>query len=249
MIFYFSGTGNSKWVAEQIAKSTGDKAIDIAKRMKEHERIYKASHGESLGFVFPVYAWGPPDIVMQFAKGILTNSSNYVFAVCTCGSEAGDTIKLLSGIVNIDAGFSIAMPNNYVIGSKVDSQDTIKKKLSVAKNRLSIICEHIKAKEKIMDVARGKLAAVKSNIINKAFLSKGADTRKFNLDENCTSCEKCKEVCPIGSISFYTKSPSWGNECIMCMACINYCPTHAIHYGKSGQTGQYNFEKDCVPLL
>ena len=30
MIFYFSGTGNSRWVAKQIAAQTGDAAQDIA---------------------------------------------------------------------------------------------------------------------------------------------------------------------------------------------------------------------------
>ena len=29
MIFYFSGTGNSKWVAKKIAEKTNDKVYDI----------------------------------------------------------------------------------------------------------------------------------------------------------------------------------------------------------------------------
>lgn len=29
MIFYFSGTGNSAWVARQLAQLTGDEACDI----------------------------------------------------------------------------------------------------------------------------------------------------------------------------------------------------------------------------
>lgn len=29
MIFYFSGTGNSRWAASQIAALTGDEAVDI----------------------------------------------------------------------------------------------------------------------------------------------------------------------------------------------------------------------------
>ena len=29
MIFYFSGTGNSKWIAEELAKQINDTAIDL----------------------------------------------------------------------------------------------------------------------------------------------------------------------------------------------------------------------------
>lgn len=37
MIFYFSGTGNSKWIAEQIAKNTSDELFDITKYGKATE--------------------------------------------------------------------------------------------------------------------------------------------------------------------------------------------------------------------
>ena len=33
MIFYFSGTGNTKWVAQQLADATGDKLYNIADEM------------------------------------------------------------------------------------------------------------------------------------------------------------------------------------------------------------------------
>lgn len=29
MIYYFSGTGNSKWAAEQLAAKTGDAAVNL----------------------------------------------------------------------------------------------------------------------------------------------------------------------------------------------------------------------------
>lgn len=31
MIFYFSGTGNSKWIAQQLAHNTDDELFDITK--------------------------------------------------------------------------------------------------------------------------------------------------------------------------------------------------------------------------
>ena len=52
MIFYFSGTGNSRWAAEQIAALTGDKAHDITKPNDMSE----LKHQTQIGLVFPVYA-------------------------------------------------------------------------------------------------------------------------------------------------------------------------------------------------
>ena len=64
MIFYFSGTGNSAWVARQLAKRTGDVACDIT-TLKEPPNL---DSDRQLGFVFPIYAWGAPEIMAEFAK-------------------------------------------------------------------------------------------------------------------------------------------------------------------------------------
>jgi len=249
MIFYFSGTGNSKWIAEEIAKETGNELTDIAKKMKAGERIYKAAPEETIGFVFPVYAWAPPEMVWQFAKGVLAGKSNYTFAVCTCGAQAGNAIGVLSDIIDIDAGFSIEMPNNYVIGSKPDQQGEIAEKIRKAQEKLPRICSVIRSREQVMEVKKGAMSALKSTVVNKFFNKMARDPGKFQVDEDCDSCEICKGVCPIGSISFMTKKPSWGDECLQCLACINSCPHNAIHYGKGGKPWQYTFEKDARPLL
>ena len=72
MIFYFSGTGNSKWVAESLAGLLHDKTADILDSISNGEIIEKFSAGIQeegfLGFVFPVYAWGVPEVVADFAK-------------------------------------------------------------------------------------------------------------------------------------------------------------------------------------
>ncbi|WP_420314690.1 4Fe-4S binding protein [Blautia massiliensis (ex Durand et al. 2017)] len=36
----------------------------------------------------------------------------------------------------------------------------------------------------------------------------------------------------MNNIVFENGKPIWGNQCTRCMACIGYCPTEAIEYGK-----------------
>ena len=64
MIFYFSGTGNSKWVANQIGEKIKDKTYDIS-ILKEIPEIHNE---EQIGFVFPIYAWGIPEPMVEFVK-------------------------------------------------------------------------------------------------------------------------------------------------------------------------------------
>lgn len=89
MIFYFSGTGNSRWVAESLGKRLEDAVEDITD-VKIEKKEYTLPEGEILGFVFPVYAWAPPTIVMDFISLLrLSSAPKYVFFVCTCGDDSG----------------------------------------------------------------------------------------------------------------------------------------------------------------
>lgn len=83
MIFYFSGTGNSAWAARQLAKRTGDVACDIT-TLKE---LPDLGSNRQIGFVFPIYAWGAPEIMVEFAKK-LPKTQAFTFGVCTCGADA-----------------------------------------------------------------------------------------------------------------------------------------------------------------
>ena len=64
MIFYFSGTGNSRWAAEQIAALTGDETRDISRLEKTPE----IRNERQIGLVFPIYAWGVPEPMLDFVK-------------------------------------------------------------------------------------------------------------------------------------------------------------------------------------
>ena len=55
MIFYFSATGNSKYVAGRIAASTEDRLISLKDAVRGRSYRYDVSREERIGFVFPVY--------------------------------------------------------------------------------------------------------------------------------------------------------------------------------------------------
>jgi flavodoxin len=70
MIYYFSGTGNSKWVAGEIAKRTGDTAQSIPELIRDGPTAVYVGADCSIGLVFPVYAWGVPELVERFCRSV-----------------------------------------------------------------------------------------------------------------------------------------------------------------------------------
>ena len=60
----------------------------------------------------------------------------------------------------------------------------------------------------------------------------------------CIGCGKCEKLCPLNNITLQNARPVWGTNCTQCMACICYCPTRAIEYGKkSAGKPRYHFEE------
>ena len=69
MIFYFSGTGNTRWVAQQIAEAIGEKLLYIPDLIRNEQYEFTLQEEERLGFCFPTHGWQPPRIVRDFIAG------------------------------------------------------------------------------------------------------------------------------------------------------------------------------------
>lgn len=52
---------------------------------------------------------------------------------------------------------------------------------------------------------------------------------KNNIDQ-CTSCEKCKKVCPMDvDVKDNSRNRKNGTECILCFKCVDECPKKSLH--------------------
>ena len=90
MIIYFSATGNSRYVAERIAKATGDRTVSITACMKNQQFQFEFHESEFLGIVSPTYSWGLPEIVKEFLKKInLNKKPSYIWFIATYGTTTG----------------------------------------------------------------------------------------------------------------------------------------------------------------
>lgn len=249
MIFYFTGTGNSLQVAKRVAQNHNENLLSIASAINNEKQPfeYALKDNEVIGLIFPIYAWGPPSILLEFVDKLkLTNyQNNYTFAIATCGENIGNGMKVLDAQLKksrlkLDSGFSIVMPNNYIIIGNVDSKEIERKKLQAAEETLKHINKIIQEKQRgIFEVEKGPFPGLLTSVINPLFNKHAINTKKFFANDSCIGCRICEKVCSCENIKVADK-PKWGNQCVQCLACIHFCPTQAIQYGKGTEKkGRY----------
>lgn len=248
MIFYFSGVGNSAWVANRLAEYLGDKVLAIAEE-KNIDKVYSPLKGEKVGFVFPVYGWEPPKIVLDFVVKMQMNAPDYLYFVCTCGDDVGKTPSVFDSAIRkkgwkCDAGFSVTMPDTYVClpGFDIDDTATLRMKMDNAKARVEFIAQQLaeNISMKHFDCYEGPLPYTKTYVLGGLFRAFLMSPKPFKATDRCVSCGLCAQKCPVKNITMNDK-PSWGSECTMCLACYHACPHHAIEYGKRTKNkGQYS---------
>lgn len=247
MILYFSATGNSRYIAELLAKRLQDVAVDIS----ESDSEFVLNEGESIGFVFPVHSWGMPKHLRQRISQLRFGNveGNYCYLVCTCGDDTGLTAEEWSECVRgiglvPKAEFSVQMPNTYVLlpGFDVDKKDVEAKKLSQAACDVEEISYRISEKTGGDFTYHGGFAWVKSKVIRPPFMKFMGD-KMFYADDSCSGCGLCVKKCPVNNIIIEDGKPIWRGNCINCLACYHYCPHKAINYGHRTKTkGQYYFK-------
>ena len=254
MIIYFSGTGNSLWVAQQLATELNEQLISAAEALHTGNMEVSLKAGERLGFVFPCYSWGPAPVITEFIEKMqLSTMPSFCFMVTTCGDDIGLTADILAKQlskrdITLQAAYSVQMPNTYINmkGFDVDSDIVRMEKLHAAPARVAQIAQKVAEGRIATDVVTGSWPWAKSHIIRPWFLKNAMSDKKFHADAAlCTHCGACEHNCPLHNITLSDSGlPKWNGHCTMCSSCMHRCPAKAINYGKATQNkGRYFFKK------
>lgn len=231
MIFYFSGTGNSKYVASCMSDKN---LINIGEANKKKEYKYEVGGDESVGFIFPVYYEGVPKPVLEFVRSMeLSIEPTYVYCILTHGGGPGGTgtmlVKELSARnLTLHACFDVIMPSNYIMFSDLKPEKVLKERLENAPKLVEKIKTSVDNREHILPnwTALDKLLTASMTFL----CEKDMPVKKFYADGKCTGCGMCAKECPAGLIQMKNGRPEWTeNKCVRCMSCLK-CPH--VQYGR-----------------
>jgi ferredoxin/flavodoxin len=240
MIFWFSATGNSQYVAQRLAALTGDEMISIAGALREGKKRFSVDDAqERVGFVIPTFAYSLPGIVARFIEQTTFDvpDGRYVYAVFTCGERSGGEMVALRDAlakkgIKLDAAFELVMLDNFIFWTPLPSDDVLTAKLDAADARLEEYAQIIVARQaRLLAETQPEFPFMPMSVISTA-----AGTAKFYATQKCTGCGTCVNLCPMGTIALDIASrPVWEGECTMCLACLHHCPAAAIEHANDTQ--------------
>jgi ferredoxin len=230
-IFYFSGAGNSKAVAQEISSNL---SYDVCLPINEVQDS-DLDDLSVVGLVFPVYYFAPPTAMLSFIKETLQKKQrdlSYLFVILTNGGMSFFAPSITEMLLQ-EAGYlpsyceTVKMVDTFAPLTQIPSkekQDSISKS---AHDKVMTIIEDIK-EQKIQVKTRWPLSHTALFVFKSIADWRYQYDKKFIVDERCNGCGVCVEKCPVNNITLEGGKIEYLHHCEQCFACYHHCPQHAI---------------------
>lgn len=247
MIFWFSGTGNSKYAAQRMAEALNEPLLCMNDRIKAHDTA-AVETGERLVIVTPTYAWRIPRLVRDWLLQTELRGARQAWFVMTCGGEIGSADRYNRELCRVK-GLScmgtaqIVMPENYIAMFSAPQADEAREIVAKTEPNIDCVIASIQSNQPFAPTRNNLYDRFMSGPVNLIFYKFCVKADAFTVSDTCIGCGQCAKRCPMNNVTLKDGKPVWGKNCTHCMACICYCPVSAIEYGKKS-VGQprYHFE-------
>lgn len=244
MLFYFTATGNSLYVARQFDKNP----ISIPQIIHQDNLEF---HDETIGIVWPIYAGEPPKMVLDFLKRAQFQT-DYFYMILTYGKDDSDAPEYAAHLCEsfkkpVDYICSILMVDNYLPSFDMNEEKAIDKKIESQLNKA------------LHDVKERKKYIPEASQESRDFHKKASDIfaknpelingEQITVTNKCIGCGICRQVCPVNR--FYIengRAKRVKNTCEFCLACAQNCPQKAIITKISDKNPNARYRNEHVTL-
>lgn len=247
-VYYYSGTGNSLHVAQELQMRLPEVILTPIVRLLHDDTIRTSAH--TIGFVFPNFCLTVPIPVHDFLARADLASAEYIFALCTRGGTQTEAFAYMNELLRkqgkkLNAQLDLNMPWNHPIGKAdligLNSEERTSLLESAMRSKLDVFSASVAAREEYIPAdteAHHRLSLgmrlfdllVPKSVNYSLHEHMYQQLVRFYSDESCNGCGICEKVCLNERIEVVDKKPRWKRDvkCYACFACINYCPKQAI---------------------
>ncbi len=251
-ILYFSGTGNTHYVAHYLTRRLAHLPLECELRSMEWQPAGALADFDLLAVGFPVYAAEAPSFFQDYLQRLPPGEGRGAFAFCTKGAYAGSAVQhtlqrlATRGYVPLGGG-SVLMPGTD--GLSMISKDSwmARKALEKDYDRLKDADRFAEEMGSVLlklvdgqpaDALRlsqpsGYIADLCDRVW--AFLYEATEEyarSRLHADERCAACGLCARLCPVGAIELCDERPVFADNCALCIRCLHNCPQEAIQIGR-----------------
>ncbi|MBU4451073.1 MAG: EFR1 family ferrodoxin [Actinobacteria bacterium] len=270
LILYFSGTGNTHYVAQYIMQRLKHLPIEIQVQSIEQLLAEELSKFDVLAIGFPVYECDSPLFFRKYLDRLPRVEGKGVFVFCTKGAFAGNAPRcnlkrlMMKGYIPLGAacvgmpgsdGLPFMQKESWIVRlAQHKNYDKLKTADHLAQRMESVLCGI--ANGKAIESYRSKLSLSISGLLLDWLwkllyqIFSNYIKRKFWADEHCNGCGFCVKICPAKNIELNNKRAFFLDHCYICMRCIHQCPKEAIQIGQA-TVGKFRWrgpKEDFNPL-
>jgi len=227
-IIFFSPTGTTKKISLALAEKISDGKISKSDITYGPEGMDSIRNRETLTIVAaPVYRGRIPELALKRMADIQSEGGPAVAVVVYGNREFDDALVELKDFLKA-RGFSVIAGAAFLgEHSFSTSQLPIAQDRPDSKDMETAAEFASKIKEKLNNFSdEMEEVTVPGNFPYKD----PGDIPKLSpetVEESCTLCGKCVEICPSGAITISEKVETDKGKCIWCCACIKECPANA----------------------
>jgi len=231
VMIYFSGTGNSEYIARRFSILMGIACHSIEEKIDFTPLLTGA---DTIAFCYPIYGSTVPRIMREFvAKHRIVIRKKKLIIFCTQMFFSGDGARAFARLIpSCDKQVIYAehfnMPNNICnfFLFPIRDRERIRKK-KAADKKLALVCRNL---QNGISKKRGwnPISTALGKTQNAGFPKMEESGRgSFIADQNCTKCGLCVKKCPMHNLELNNGKIIQKNNCTLCYRCVNLCPKKA----------------------
>ncbi len=250
IIFYYSGSGNTKLACQYISKNLANIELELFDMVKAKD-IPDLKPYDIVGFAAFTDFLGPSMLIYNFIEKIPQQDGKLAFVFNTYGFISGKTLKGLAKLATargfkVVSGYSLHTPENYppmIVKGRGAEEAPNEGEMASFEEFVQDLNEIIKSHQKGEEINTRKL---KVGFLGKILpIPAREKAKKRNMGEKfldeslCEECGICEKGCPYGAITLAPKPKFDKDKCYGCWYCYNHCPNKAIYTKKYKDVGQY----------